>query len=259
MIAAAHNLLAFTLTWDAPGTTRVRGIIIVVTGIAILMGSVYLLLGTNLGARVGFLVAVAGLAGWMAIMGVVWALYGIGYRGTDPTWKVEEVVTSDSADDLSAAQLRKAHDLSTWEEVPADDPARGDAQAAASAALTGDESRVKVFDSETEFVVIDVFSTGGKPDNFFNNWFPGPHPPHHSIVQVQAVEPVEVKFGEAPPPAEADESAPVQSVIMVRDLGKRRVPPVLLTIASLIVFGLACNALHRRDKAAMAARAAAGV
>ena len=255
MIAAAHSLFAFSLTWDAPGTTRVRGILIVATGIAVLMGSVYLLLGTNLGSRLGFLVAVAGLAGWMALMGFVWALYGIGYLGTAAHWKVEEVITSDSEDDTSAAQLEKARDLSTWRELPAEDPARGEAQATASASLTGEESRVKVFESESDFQVLDVYTTGGKKKNFFNNWFPGPHPPHYTVVQVQAVEEQEVEFGEAPPPPVVDESAPVQSVVMVRDLGKKRVPAVLITIASLIVFGITCNSLHRRDKALMAARA----
>lgn len=261
--------LAFELTWD-PG---VRGVLIVALGLAILGGTVYLLLGTNLGARLGFLVAIAGLSGWMALMGFVWAIYGIGYVGTAAHWIVEEVVTSDAADDLSAARLAKAHDLSEWRELPAEDPARGEAQATASAALTGEESRVKAFESESDFIVIDAFSYGGKEisknvswsDPFgdkgfmgwLRGWLPGPHPPHYTIVQVQKTVEVEVPFGEAPPPAEADESAPVQSVIMVRDLGKKRVPPVLLMLSSLIVFGITCNALHRRDKAVAAARAAA--
>lgn len=257
MIVAAHRLLAFSLSWDAPGTTRIRGILIVVTGVAILMGSVYLLLGTNMGSRLGFLVAMAGLAGWMALMAFVWAIYGIGYVGTGPHWKVEEVVTTQSADDLSAAELDKAHDLSEWEELPEEDPARGEAQATASAALTGENSRVKMFESESDFVVIDVYTVGGKDDTFFNNWVPGPHPPHYTIVQVQEAIEVEVEFGEAPPPAEPDPDAPIQSVVMVRDLGKLRMPAVLTMLASLIVFGITCNVLHRRDKAVMAARLAA--
>ena len=40
----------------------------------------------NLGARVGFLVAVAGLFGWMTIMSIIWTVYGIGFTGT-PTEK----------------------------------------------------------------------------------------------------------------------------------------------------------------------------
>lgn len=247
--------LAFEVTWD-PG---IRGILVVVVGVAVLMGSVYLLLSTNLGSRLGFLVAVAGLSGWMALMGFVWAIYGIGYKGTAAHWVVEEVVTSQQADDLSAAHLEKAHDLSKWRELSAEDPARAEVQASATSVLFTEGSRVKAFDSEQDFLVTDAYTIGGKKKNFFNNWFPGPHPPHYSIIQVQAVQHVDVPFGETPPPAKVDKSAPVESVILVRDLGKLRVPPVLIMIASLIVFGITTNTLHRRDKATWAARAAAGV
>ena len=44
---------------------EIRGWIIVIISVVVLMGSTYLLLGTNVGARLGFLIAFAGLAGWM--------------------------------------------------------------------------------------------------------------------------------------------------------------------------------------------------
>ena len=263
------NVLALTIQWD-PG---VRGVLVLTVGVGVLVGSVYLLLGTNLGSRLGFLVAVAGLSGWMVLMGLVWCIYGIGYKGTAAHWKVQEVVTSESRDDLGAAKLEKAHDLSGWRELPEDDPARGEAVATASAALAGQDSRVKLYEGEQDFKIIDAFSRGGRKishgvkwsDPFgdkgfvgwINGWLPGPHPPHYTIVQVQGVKEVEVALGETPPPAEVDPSTPVRSVIMVRDLGKLRVPSFLITLSSLIIFGITCNALHRRDKAVMAARAAA--
>ena len=40
---------------------ELRGILIVIIAVAVLCGSVYLVLGTNLGARLGFLVALSGL------------------------------------------------------------------------------------------------------------------------------------------------------------------------------------------------------
>ena len=55
--------------------------------VVVLCGSVYLMLATNIGARLGFLLAVAGLFGWMMLMGIVWAIYGIGLKGREPTWK----------------------------------------------------------------------------------------------------------------------------------------------------------------------------
>jgi hypothetical protein len=265
------STLAFEVAWD-PG---IRGVLVVAVGITVLMGSVYMILGTNLGSRLGFLVAVAGLSGWMALMGFVWAMYGIGYKGTAPHWVVEEVVTSQTKTDLDAAHIDKAHDLSKWRELAADDPSRGEAQATASAALITEGSRVKAFSADSDFQVIDAFTIGGKPvskhvswskpfgdkgvKGWLNGWLPGPHPPHYSLIQVQAVVHQTVAFGETPPPAKVDASAPVESVILVRDQGKLRVPPVLIMLASMIVFGITCSTLHRRDKAVWAARAAAGV
>jgi hypothetical protein len=252
--------LAFQITWD-PG---IRGVLVVVVGITVLMGSVYAILATNLGARLGFLVAVGALSGWMAMMGIVWATYGIGYKGSQGSWKVEEVVTSSSADDLSASRLEKARDLSKWREMAADNPSRGEAQAAATAAIikpaAGAEASansVVLYDADTDFVVIDAFDTGGKTKNFYNKNFPGPHPAHYAIIQVQGVVEQKVPFGETPPTPKADPSKPVRSVVLIRDLGKRRLPPVLIAIASGIVFAITCSALHRRDRAVAAARAAA--
>jgi hypothetical protein len=251
------NVLAlindFGITWH-PG---LRGVLVVATGIVVLVGSIYAILATNLGGRLGFLVTVAGLAGWMALMGFVWTMYGIGYKGTAPHWVVEEVYSSESADDLGEAKLEKARDLSTWEELPDGSQERADAAASAAAALTADGGTVQLFESDQDYRVIDAFSTGGQGHSIWERRLPGPHPPHYTLVQVQALEKVEVPFGETPPKPEIDESAPVVSVIMVRDLGKLRLPSFLIGAASLIVFGIACNQLHRRDKQAMAARAAA--
>ena len=49
------------IAWDP----QLRGILAVLVGVVVLMGSVYLLLGTNLGTRLGFLVAVTALFGWL--------------------------------------------------------------------------------------------------------------------------------------------------------------------------------------------------
>jgi len=66
---------------------ELRGILIVIISVTVLCGSVYLILGTNMGARLGFLVSLAALAGWMFIMGAIWWSYGQGLKGTDPSWQ----------------------------------------------------------------------------------------------------------------------------------------------------------------------------
>ncbi|MBA3303122.1 MAG: hypothetical protein H0U26_04540 [Acidimicrobiia bacterium] len=244
------TLLALTVTWDP----TIRGILVVAVAVAILCGSIYLLLATNTGIRLGFLIALAGLSGWMVIMGIVWWIYGIGLVGESASWKVSEVVVSEDADDLSDAELDEAADVRTWSNLP---EGGGDAAAAADEALAGADSRVKVFDATSDYKLIEARETGGKDPDSILSELPGPHPPHYAAVQVQQVLEVEVPFGETPPPSEADESAPVVTVLMARDIGNRRLPPAAITIASLVIFGVVCNVLHRRDKLSDETRARA--
>lgn len=252
--------LALTITWDP----TIRGMLVVLVSFSVLAGSAYLLVSTNVGSRLGFLIAAGAFWGWMTIMGMAWWVYGIGYKGPPPTWVVEEVLTSARPNDTSAASLEPARDLSTWEELPEGDVIRGEAQASADEALAGEDSRVASFDATADYVTIDAFAVGGKDPNSALFRLPLSHPPQYALVQVRAVVPVVtlaegetcpagskcINFGETPPKPEPDSQAPVVSVIMVRDLGALRLPSAVVTLSSATLFAIVCNALHRRDKAA---------
>jgi hypothetical protein len=252
-VIAAALTLAFDLSWDP----EIRAILVVALAVVVLPGSIYMILGTNLGARLGFLVAIAGVTGWLTIQATIWTVYGIGYVGDPPSWKLREVVISDQADQLDTAILDDAHDLSTWRELPADDPKRGEAQAAAGAAIAGEAAAIPTFEAESDYVVTDAYDKGGRTHSWFDKNVPFKHPPHYAIVQVERAKKVNVPFGETPPKAEADPNEPVVSVILERDLGDKRLPPFLVATGAGIIFAVTCNVLHRRDKAVMAARAAA--
>ncbi len=73
---------------------HIRGALVAMTGVVVLCGSVYLVLATDVGARLGFLLAAGALAGWMAILGVTWWITppAIGPRGDTPSWEVVDVV-----------------------------------------------------------------------------------------------------------------------------------------------------------------------
>ena len=267
MMTSIATTVALSVTWDP----TIRGILVVLVAVLVLMGSGYLVLSTNLGVRLGFLVTAAAFWGWMTIMGLSWWAYGIGLKGPPPSWRVEEVLTSVRPDDTSQAALPEARDLSTWTELPEGDVIRGEAQASADAALAGEESPVAAFESTSDYITTNAYAIGGK--NLESLWsrLPGPTPPQYAIVQVQAVVPVVtlqegqscppeakcIRFGETPPKAEADRSSPVVSVIMARDLGAQRLPPALITLASAVMLGVTCNALHRRDKVAQEHRSVA--
>lgn len=69
----------------------IRGILVTMVGVAVLGGSLYLLLATNMGSRLGFLLTMASLTGWLFSMGIFWWIYGIGLIGRMPSWTPVEV------------------------------------------------------------------------------------------------------------------------------------------------------------------------
>ncbi|NDF82957.1 MAG: hypothetical protein EB130_07340 [Actinobacteria bacterium] len=76
-------LTTLAINWQP----QLRGYTVVIIAVVVLIGGTYLVVGTNLGARLGFLVILAGLFGWMVAMGAIWWTYGIGLKGREPSWK----------------------------------------------------------------------------------------------------------------------------------------------------------------------------
>jgi len=102
---------------------EIRGVLITVFSVVFFCGSGYLLLATNMGSRLGFLVALAGLMGWLMLLSLFWWIYGVGAIGELPEWNVEEV----NIGDLSQAQLEEARtllpeNLPDPEQILADNP-----------------------------------------------------------------------------------------------------------------------------------------
>ena len=269
---ASLQLIA-ALSWDP----QVRGLLIVVTAFVILVGSVYLLLATNTGARLGFLLAAAGFTGWCALMGWIWVIYGIGIRGDDPHWEVKEVVTGELE---AGSAIDKTQDFPKgWQKLEEGNPILGDAAAAADTVLLPESGAAAgghgggaaaappfppVFESTEEFVHVGGYRAGGEdywiPGGYlersetpFRGWL---HQPHYAVVQVQPVIP-QAEIGGPPTEPVPDPTKPVTNVVMVRNLGNLRQPSMFFGLANTIAFIVLCIVLHRRDKQIMAQRAAA--
>ncbi|MEO5837689.1 MAG: hypothetical protein ABIQ73_22955 [Acidimicrobiales bacterium] len=104
MLAALNTALFAGINF----TLTIRGLLVVSVAVAILMGSIWLLLATNTGVRVGTLLALTGFFGWMTIMATVWWIFGIGWRGADPSWQTVDVVRGG---DLSRSSIPKVREL----------------------------------------------------------------------------------------------------------------------------------------------------
>jgi hypothetical protein len=87
MLTSLH--LFAGLSWSP----AISGILTVAVAVAILGGSVYLLIATNTGARLGLMIALGGLFGFLSILTLYWWITppGIGPRGQDPSWKPVEI------------------------------------------------------------------------------------------------------------------------------------------------------------------------
>ncbi len=239
------------LSWNP----HVRGGLYVLISVIILCGSGALILGTNLGGRLGFQAAAAGLTGFFVVIGATWWVYGIGPQGKAPAW----VPRFEVSGDLGQVESEILSGFPRgWKELALDDPAVADALPVSDAELTGGEGGRGLFQSSADYLPVAALEKGGEtygPFGVFNfrplNLF---HKPHYLIIQVQAVEPQEVVPGAAPPRPRVDPNARPVAVVMVRDLGSLRLNPAVFTIASALLFGLLVYQLHTRDKELMAKR-----
>lgn len=251
---------------------ELRGVLTVLIGTVVWMGSVYLLLGTNLGARLGFMVAFAGLAGWMALMGGVWWIYGIGLQGDLAAWQqvpgetviqevdllyqagvLDEPLGFTAADDPAEASAAVNDALlgQGWVQVESSAPEFGQAEAAATVFLEEEGAF-----APGEFRVTNVWEVDPPDESAWPKLGPNGefdqiaffHKPYYTLVEVAPLVELREEPGRAPTAPEIDETRQRQYVYMIRDLGSLREPAAYITIGSTIVFLAMCWLLHRRDK-----------
>lgn len=245
---------------------EIRGYLVVLIMVGTLIGGSYLIIGTNLGARLGFQVTLTVLAGWMMSMAVIWAMYGIGLKGPEPSWKpadpiaivrdpakldvaevlesspnVEGKSTADAAAAV-AAQLK----AEGWKQLEESDPRRGQAVASADEIIQVKAEEFKL----GEYVAVAVYDRGGERYPKINDsldFIAFKHKPRYAVVEIAALVPQRTEPGRAPARPVVDQAQPHRYVVMLRDLGARRRPAFLIAFGSGIIFFLLAWMLHRRE------------
>jgi hypothetical protein len=255
---------------------ELRGILITIISFGVFCGSTYFLLSTNLGARLGFLVAFAALAGWIFLMGATWWSYGKGLLGPDASWAPvsgqtvlqstdavnnavfvsDPIVIAPDQDPAAVAAAVDGHLVSKgWEKL---DPSLPSYQQAGAAAGTLQEESGAL--SNGEFVVVNVFNKGGeRSPQLFNgsvDFLAFFHKPHYAVVEIAPLVQQREEPGRAPAKPEIDPTRPHQYVYMIRDLGAKRKPAGFITVGALAVFLMLCYLLHTRDRRVLANRSA---
>ena len=243
----------------------ILGFLVVLAGIGLFCGSAYLLLGTNLGARLGFLVAFTGLMGFMVVLSSLWITTQSPLntlKGSIPAWEVKEVVNDlpkakvaaartieqqgKKVDPVEAANVKAAVDAALVTKVPT-----------AVEELEPDANKFARFEVVTDYLAPATYEVGGSDPQFLS--FEFTHKPKYAVVQFCQVQEQTVEFGRPPPAAKCDASSSKNGfVVLEQNLGSLRLPPIVAFISSILLFGLGLLALHwrERDEAESEARAA---
>ena len=284
----------------------ILGVLVVVAAVGLFCGSVYLLLATNLGARLGFLVVVAALSGFMVLLSGLWMTTAsplTTLRGRVPAWQVKAVQANPKTSKIPAVRdietkkqqldpginaaefsaVKAAVDAKLVTQLPVGgaplptgtndvanqaatlrtmlaDQARanlvtgGATQAEADAAIPAPQA----FAAPTEYQVVNVYETGGARPNIFAGKFS--HTPKYAVAELCPVDTQRATtFGERKPQAICDLNQPNFTVLVERDLGSVRVPPMIVLIVSSLLFLLSLLSLHwyEKDRNAAATGAAA--
>ena len=174
-------------------------------------GSIYVLLGTNLGARLGFLVAFTGLMGFMVILSLLWCTTASPLntlKGRIPQWKVQEVVTSPEKSKIDAvhgiqkkAEPRRPHRGGEREGRRRRRARAQGSHAHRAARAERQQLRDREFTDVTKYMILNTFEVGGSNPQFWKLQFT--HDPLYAVVAVLRSQPTGSRPAERVCPAPA--------------------------------------------------------
>ncbi len=248
----------------------ILGVLVVISAVALFMGTPYILLATNLGSRLGFMVTAAGLSGFMVLLSLLWLTNPSPVntlKGRLPHWTAVEALDNG---DVARSKIPAVQRINE-EGSDADAAAITNLKAAVDTNLirtksgvgeveAGAGSNFAIYEDATEYIVQKNQLTGGGKifsqfDVSTGGGFPwihvSLHKPLYGVITLCETDPAlsatEVPFGEPPPkPACADSKR--QVLVLERDLGSLRVPPFVTLIASSILFILSLLTMHWRER-----------
>lgn len=224
-------------TWWNP---YLKGALIAVLAIGLFVGAAYLLLYTNVGSRLGFLLTAAAFFGFMTVLTMFWITgqFPNGPLGEEVGWPVEEVVS-----DLDDSRIEEVGQLDPEADV-ADQDLAGQFIGSAEAELTDNDGEFDLFSAPDRFLPVETLATGGG-----RKWpfFWSEHPTY-AALQVCPTAEQEVLPLEAPPTPECDPTEPTAWVVSIKDLGSRRLPAWGFFGASSVLFMVSLLALHFYEK-----------
>ena len=244
-----HLLLAEGPTKANIWNPTIIGVLTVLCAIGLFCGSAYLLLATNLGARLGFLVAAAGLTGFLVLLTTLWWTAGSSGidppHGRSPGWNVVEVVSVPTASKFAAVRTIETKGKQVTSNQLTNLKPAVDGAIVPATSVNGETPPDRPFatlnytstsDYLVDFNGFKSFIVGGGTRNIF--WH------SHQYAAVQVCSAKKDALGNAVTPAVCDPLQETHYVILSHDLGTLRQPVVLYWFLIVILFGLSLLGLH---------------
>jgi hypothetical protein len=239
----------------------ILGFLVVLSAIGLFCGSVYLLLATNLGARLGFLVAAACLTGFLTLLSVLWLTTSTPVNsphGHIAQWKVAEVVNSPADAKLQGARTISQHGTRVDEQSLANLRPALDSALVTAPQIAGERSTTPQpfakFSSSTDYLTevngkpLNSYIAGGGTRNVI--W----HNPKYAVVEFCPAKKVTVAPGQKPPAPSCDPLGGTQVAVLTYNYGTLRQPPGMYFVVFLALFLLSLAGLHWHEKDARARR-----
>ena len=246
------------------------GVLTVLCAVGLFCGSTYLLLATNLGGRLGFLVAGAGLTGFLVLLTTLWLTTpgsATGNSDLDPphgnsaSWKMVELVSDPSVSKIAAVRELPTKGTPGKADLVTQVKPAIDAGIVAAATVAGQEAKPQPFatlgissstDYLLEFTGSKSYQYIDKTKNFF--W----HRPRYAAMELCLArkDATGALVNGANGPV-CDALKPTHFAILSYDYGSVRKPVVFYWLFSLLFFGLFILGLHWYEKDERARKRAA--
>jgi hypothetical protein len=246
------------------------GVLTVLCAVGLFCGSTYLLLSTNLGGRLGFLVAAAGLSGFLVLLTSLWLTTpgsATGNSDLDPphgnsaSWKMIELVSDPSVSKIPAVRELPTKGRPGQHDLVIQVKPAIDAAVVAAAPVAGQEAKPQPLatlgvssstDYLLEFTGSKSFQYIDKTQNFF--W----HRARYAAIELcLARKDAANALVNGPKGPVCDALKPTHFAILSYDYGSVRKPVVFYWLFSLLFFGLSLLGLHWWEKDERARKRAA--
>jgi hypothetical protein len=255
LVSLASAIVAQAAEGEAHGLwdPKLKGYLVVISAVMLFCGSVYLLLWTNVGSSIGFLLAGAAVSGIVLMLSTLWVTsqFPNGYLGRQPKWKVEQVLapnTGPEASDIGKIRTINANTAEAAQSVA------GQIKADLDADISGPAATNKLYATADAYRAVKTYQVGGARK--MPIWW-SKKPEYAAVVTCTLTKaPTDLDQLNNPPfVPDCDPAIPTQTVVLHHDLGSLRQPAAFTMAGSAILcagflYGLYLVETRQRQAAA---------